>query len=35
MSSLNDCLEMIKAGANRIGTSKAVFIYNQSLENEF
>jgi deoxyribose-phosphate aldolase len=34
MSSLNDCLEMIKAGANRIGTSKAVFIYNQSLENE-
>jgi len=35
MSSLNDCLEMIKAGATRIGTSKAVFIYNQSLENEF
>lgn len=35
MSSLNDCLEMINAGANRIGTSKAVFIYNQSLENEF
>ena len=35
MSSLKDCLEMIKAGANRIGTSKAVFIYNQSLENEF
>ena len=35
MSSLNDCLEMIKAGANRIGTSKAVFIYNENLENEF
>ena len=35
MSNLKDCLEMIKAGANRIGTSKAVSIYNQSLENEF
>ena len=35
MSNLKDCLEMIKAGATRIGTSKAVFIYNQSLENEF
>jgi deoxyribose-phosphate aldolase len=34
MSSLKDCLEMIKAGATRVGTSKAVFIYNQSLENE-
>jgi deoxyribose-phosphate aldolase len=34
MSNLKDCLEMIKAGATRIGTSKAVFIYNQSLENE-
>jgi len=29
MSSLNDCLEMIKAGATRIGTSKAVLIYNE------
>jgi len=29
MSSLKDCLEMIKAGATRIGTSKAVFIYNE------
>ena len=35
MSTLTDCLEMLKAGATRIGTSKAVFIYNQSLENEF
>ena len=35
MSNLKDCLEMIKAGATRIGTSKAVSIYNQSLENEF
>ena len=35
ISSLTDCLEMIKAGATRIGTSKAVFIYNQSLKNEF
>ena len=35
MSNLKDCLEMIKSGATRIGTSKAVFIYNQSLENEF
>ena len=35
MSNLKDCLEMIKAGANRIGTSKSVSIYNQSLENEF
>ena len=34
MSNLKDCLELIKAGATRIGTSKAVFIYNQSLENE-
>ena len=35
MSSLKDCLEMIKAGVTRIGTSKAVFICNESLENEF
>ena len=35
MSNLKDCLEMIKAGATRIGTSKAVSIYNKSLENEF
>ena len=35
ISNLKDCLEMIKEGATRIGTSKAVFIYNQSLENEF
>ena len=35
MSNLKDCLEMIKSGATRIGTSKAVSIYNQSLENEF
>ena len=34
MSSLKDCLEMIKAGATRIGTSKAVFIYNEKEENE-
>ena len=34
MSNLNDCLEMIKAGATRIGTSKAVFIYNEKQENE-
>ena len=32
---LKDCLEMIKAGATRIGTSKAVLIYNENLENEF
>jgi len=31
---LKDCLEMIKAGATRIGTSKAVLIYNENLENE-
>jgi len=30
VSSLKDCLEMIKAGATRIGTSKAVFIYKES-----
>jgi len=30
MSNLKDCLEMIKAGATRIGTSKAVFIYKES-----
>ena len=29
ISSLKDCLEMIKAGATRIGTSKAIFIYNE------
>ena len=32
---LKDCLEMIKAGATRIGTSKAVLIHNENLENEF
>ena len=35
ISSLKDCLEMIKAGATRIGTSKAVFISNEKQENEF
>ena len=35
ISSLNDCLEIIKAGATRIGTSKAVFINNEKHENEF
>jgi deoxyribose-phosphate aldolase len=35
MSNLNDCLEMIKAGATRIGTSKAVLIYKEKQENEF
>jgi deoxyribose-phosphate aldolase len=34
MSNLKDCLEMIKAGATRIGTSKAVSIYNESQKNE-
>ena len=34
MSSLKDCLEMIKAGATRIGTSKAVSIYNERQKNE-
>ena len=29
VSSLKDCLELIKAGATRIGTSKAIFIYNE------
>ncbi|MGY8917432.1 MAG: deoxyribose-phosphate aldolase [Flavobacteriales bacterium] len=29
VSSLKDCLHMIKAGATRIGTSKALFIYNE------
>ena len=33
VSSLKDCLEMINAGANRIGTSKAQIIYNE-YENE-
>jgi len=35
ISDLKDCLELIKSGVTRIGTSKAVFIYNESLENEF
>ena len=35
ISNLNDCLEMIKAGATRIGTSKAVLIYKEKQENEF
>ena len=35
ITNLKDCLEMIKAGATRIGTSKAVFIYNEKYENEF
>tara|TARA_B100000780_G_scaffold245894_1_gene190148 strand:- start:58 stop:798 length:741 start_codon:yes stop_codon:yes gene_type:complete len=34
MSNLKDCLEMLKAGATRIGTSKAVFIYKENQENE-
>ena len=34
MSCLKDCLEMIKLGATRIGTSKAVFIHNEKQENE-
>jgi len=29
VSNLKDCLEMIKAGASRIGTSKAQIIYNE------
>ena len=29
VSNLKDCLEMIKAGATRIGTSKALLIYNE------
>lgn len=29
VSNLKDCLDMIKAGATRIGTSKALFIYNE------
>jgi len=35
MSKLKDCLEMINAGATRIGTSKALFIYKENLENEY
>ena len=35
ISNLNDCLELIKAGATRIGTSKAIFIYKEKEENEF
>ena len=34
ISSLKDCLEMIKVGASRIGTSKAVFIYKEKQVNE-
>ena len=34
VSSLKDCLVLIKAGATRIGTSKAVFICNEKKENE-
>ena len=34
ISDLKVCLEMINAGATRIGTSKAVFIYNKQQENE-
>ena len=29
VSNLKDCLELIKAGASRIGTSKAKIIYNE------
>jgi len=29
ISNLKDCLEMLRAGATRIGTSKALFIYNE------
>ena len=29
VSNLKDCLDMIKAGATRIGTSKALLIYNE------
>jgi deoxyribose-phosphate aldolase len=35
ISTLKDCKEMIKAGATRIGTSKAVFILKENKENEF
>jgi len=35
VSSLKDCLEMIRVGASRIGTSKALFIYEERQENEF
>ena len=35
MSSLKDCMSMIKAGASRIGTSKAALIYKEKQENEF
>ena len=34
ISNLNDCLEMIIAGATRIGTSKAGFIYKENQDNE-
>jgi len=30
-----DCMEMIKAGATRIGTSRALFIHKEMQENEF
>tara|TARA_B110000967_G_C18853823_1_gene546028 strand:+ start:461 stop:1201 length:741 start_codon:yes stop_codon:yes gene_type:complete len=35
ISSLKDCMSMIKAGATRIGTSKAVLINKEKQENEF
>ena len=35
ISILKDCKEMIKAGATRIGTSKAVLILKENQENEF
>lgn len=31
VSTLQDCLQMIEAGANRIGTSKAQLIYNETI----
>ena len=34
ISNLKDCLEMVKIGATRIGTSNAVFIHNENQENE-
>jgi len=35
ISCLKDCLEMINAGATRVGTSKASFLYQENKENEF
>ncbi len=32
ISNIKDCFDLIKAGATRIGTSKALLIYNQSNE---